>query len=48
MLSFMEGASTTGASVASTVQVSGSSAIPQAILAMMFAVAGAITITSAS
>ena len=41
------GQTITGAAVASTVVVSGSSASPSAILAMVFAVAGATTTTSA-
>ena len=45
---FMAGATSTGAFVASTVVLSMSSAMPQAILARIFAVAGAITNTSAS
>ena len=48
ILSFMAGAITSGARVASAVVVSRSSAMPLAILAMTFAVAGAMQNTSAS
>ena len=48
MLSFIAGAMTTGALVARTMQLSRSSAMPHAILAMAFAVAGAISTRSAA
>ena len=48
MLLCMAGEITIGALVASTVQVSISSAIPAAILAIILAVAGTITTISAS
>ena len=47
MLVFIDGASSTGACVASTIDVSASSVIPAAIRAIVFAVAGAMITRSA-